>query len=154
MLHEQIRNSCTFIYILHSHICICIFMYMYVYRTRFLYDHDIELYKFRQYIYIYIYIYVYLTLILQLRNGTWFLFGINFSSIFILHVLLSHSATSSTHQVFNFSYIPFTYLAHSFFFFSPIFIFHIFFPYYLILPQICTFFLISLSIKYCGIFVL
>ena len=69
----------------------CIFMHMYVYRTRFLYDHDIELYKFRQYIYIYIYIYVYLTLMLYLRNGTWFLFGINFSSIFILYVFLSYS---------------------------------------------------------------
>lgn len=114
MLHEQVRNSCTF-------------MHMYVYRTRFLYDYDIELYKFRQYIYIYIYIYVYLTLLLYLRNGTWFLFGINFSSIFILYVLLSHSTTSSTHQVFNLSHIPFTYLAHSFFFFSPISIFHILF---------------------------
>lgn len=128
MLEEEVRNSCTYIYIyvLHAHICICIFMHMYVYRTRFLYNHDIELYKFRQYIYIYIYIHIYLTLMLYLRNGTWFLFGINFSSIFILYVLLSHSTTSSTHQVFNLSHIPFTYLAHSFFFFSPISIFHIF----------------------------
>lgn len=64
---------------------------------------------------------------LYLRNGTWFLFGINFSSIFILYVLLSYSTTSSIHQVFNPSHIPFTYLAHPFFFFSPISIFHILF---------------------------
>lgn len=49
MLHEQVRNSCTF-------------MHMYVYRTRFLYDHDIELYKFRHiytYLHIFTHIYIY-----------------------------------------------------------------------------------------------